>query len=327
MRRREFIAGLGTAAAWPARAQTRTTPVIGFLSDASPEALANGLTAFRQGLGENGYIEGRNVSIEYRWAAGQVELLPQVELLQHLAADLVRRQVTVIVAGPSRPIVAAKAATSTIPIVFWTGVDPVRFGLVEALDRPGGNLTGFTLLVGELVAKELQLVREVAPTAHIMAALIDGNDPNGGNVTSDLLAAARILGVHLDVFYAGNDRELEEVFTKLSQSRPGGLVISANRFLLQRFNQLADFTVRHSIPAIGGLGFAKVGGLISLGATDNFWRVIGVYAGRILKGDKPADLPVQRATKFTLAINMNTAKALGVTFPTSILVGADEVIE
>jgi len=325
MKRREFIVGLGSAAAWlaVAEAQQRALPVIGFLSSGSPDQLADSLTAFRQGLGETGYIEGRNVAIEYRWAAGQVELLPQ------LAADLVHRQVAVIAAGTSGPIVAAKATTSTIPIVFWTGVDPVRFGLTEALDRPSGNLTGFTLLTGELVAKELQLVRELAPNAGIVAALIDRNDPNGENVTSDLQAAARTLGVSLEVLYAVNDPELEEVLTKLSQSRPGGLVISSNVFLPQRYGQLADFTIRNGIPAIGPASpsFARAGGLMSYGATDNFMRVIGVYAGRILKGDKPADLSVQRATKFALTINMKAAKALGITFPTSILVFAEEVIE
>jgi putative tryptophan/tyrosine transport system substrate-binding protein len=326
MRRREFIEGLGAAGACagvprPAGAQQRTPPVIGFLSGGSRDQLADALTAFRQGLGETGYVEGRNVAIEYRWAAGEVELLPQ------LAADLVRRQVAVIVAGPSRPIVAAKASTSTIPIVFFTGVDPVRFGLVEALDRPGGNLTGFTVLWGELVGKELQLVREVAPNARIVAALIDRNDPNGENVTSDLQAAARALGVPLEVLYAGNDPELEEVFTKLSQSRPGGLVISPNIFLPPRYKQLADFTMHNGIAAIGPPPFARDGGLMSYGGTDNFMRVIGVYAGRILKGDKPADLSVQRATKFTLTINMRAAKALGITFPTDLLVRADEVIE
>jgi putative tryptophan/tyrosine transport system substrate-binding protein len=322
VRRREFIAGLG-AAVWPVagRAQQPALPVIGFLSGGSSDQLANDLTAFRQGLAGTGYVEGRNVLVEYRWATGRVELLPQ------LAADLVRQQVAVIVAGPSLPIVAAKASTSTIPIVFWTGVDPIRFGLVKALDRPGGNLTGFTLLVDEIVVKHLQLIREVVADARIMAALIDGNDPNGRNVANDLQAAAGTLGVQLDVLYAGNDSELEEVFSKLSQSRPGGLVISINAFLSRRYEQLAYFAIRHGIPAIGPLQFVKAGGLMGYATTDNFWRVIGVYAGRILKGDKPADLPIQRATKFTLAINMNTAKALGVTFPTSILVRADEVIE
>jgi putative tryptophan/tyrosine transport system substrate-binding protein len=322
VRRREFIGGLG-AAAWPlvARAQQRTPPVIGFLSSGSRDQLADALTAFRQGLGETGYVEGRNVAIEYRWAAGDIDLLPQ------LAADLVRRQVAVIAAGPSGPIVAAKASTSTIPIVFWTGVDPVRFGLTATLDHPSGNLTGFTILVGELVAKELQLVREVAPNAGILAALIDRNDPNGENVTSDLQAAARALGVPLQVLYAGNDPELEEVFTKLSQLRPGGLVISPNIFLPPRYKQLADLTIHNGIAAIGPPPFAKSGGLMSYGATDNFMRVIGVYAGRILKGDRPADLSVQRATKFALTINMSAAKALGITFPTDLLVGADEVIE
>jgi putative tryptophan/tyrosine transport system substrate-binding protein len=323
MRRRDFIAGLGGTAAWSigARAQQPALPVIGFLSSGSSDRLANELTAFRQGLAGTGYVEGRNVAVEYRWAAGRLELLPA------LAADLVRQQVAVIVAGPSPPIVAAKASTSTIPIVFWTGVDPIRFGLVNPLDRPGGNLTGFTLLTDEIVVKHLQLIREVAADARIVAAIIDGNDPNGGNVANDLQAAAGTLGVQLDVLYAGNDRELEEVFTKLSQSPPGGLVISIGTFLLPRYEQLAYFAIRHGIPAIASPPFVKAGGLMSYAATDNFWRVIGVYAGRILKGDKPADLPVQRAAKFTLAINMNTAKALGLTFPTSILVRADEVIE
>src|SRR6516164_7757354 len=195
MNRRELIAGLGGAAAWPVvvRAQQRALPVIGFLSLGSPDQLADELTAFRQGLAGTGHVEGRNVAIEYRWAAGRLELLPQ------LAADLVRQQVAVIVAGPSRPIVAAKASTSTIPIVFWTGVDPIRFGLVKALDRPDGNLTGFTLLTDEIVVKHLQLIREVAANARTLAALIDGNDPNGANVANDLQAAAPTLAVQLDV--------------------------------------------------------------------------------------------------------------------------------
>ena len=275
MKRRTFIVGLGSAAAWPvaARAQQAAMPVIGFLSLGSPDQLDQ-LTAFRQGLAGTGHVEGRNVAIEYRWAAGRVDLLPQ------LAADLVRQQVAVIVAGPSPPIVAAKASTSTIPIVFWTGVNPVRFGLVKALDRPGGNLTGFTLLTDEIVVKQLQMMHEVAADARILAALIDGNDPNGGNVANDLQAAARTLGVQLDVLYAGNDRELEEVFTKLSQSPPGGLVISANVFFQRRWEQLAYFAIRHGIPAISLLQFVKAGGRMGYAATDNFWRVIGVYAGR-----------------------------------------------
>ena len=274
MRRRQFIAGLGSAAAWPvaARAQQGALPVIGFLSLGSPDQFPDESTAFRQGLAGTGHVEGRNVAIEYRW--GPVELLPQ------LAADLVRQQVAVIVAGASNAIVAAKASTSTIPIVFWTGVNPIRFGLVKALDRPDGNLTGFTLLTDEIVVKHLQLMREVAADARILTALIDGNDPNGGNVANDLQAAAPTLGVQLDVFYAGNDRELEEVFTKLSQSPPGGLVISANVFFSRRWEQLAYFAIRHGIPAIAPLPFVKVGGLMSYAATDNFWRVIGVYAGR-----------------------------------------------
>src|SRR6516162_8573303 len=199
MNRRELIAGLGGAAAWPVvvRAQQRALPVIGFLSLGSPDQLADGLTAFRQGLAGTGHLEGRNVAIEYRW--GPVEVLPQ------LAADLVRQQVAVIVAGASNAIVAAKASTSTIPIVFWTGVDPIRFGLVKALDRPDGNLPGFTLLTDEIVVKHLQLIREVAANARTLAALIDGNDPNGANVANDLQAAAPTLAVQLDVFYAGND--------------------------------------------------------------------------------------------------------------------------
>jgi putative tryptophan/tyrosine transport system substrate-binding protein len=296
--------------------------VIGFLNEASPDLMSDQLTDFRQGLRDAGYVEGRNVAIEYRWAARQLELLPQ------LAADLVRRKVAVIVAGTSRPIVAAKGATSTIPIVFWTGVDPVRFGLVDALNRPSGNLTGFTTLAAEISTKQLQLVREVAPNAHVMAALIDRNDPNGGNVASDLQAAARALGVPLDILYAGNDRELEEVFTKLRHSRVHGLVISTNAFLSQRDKQLADLTIHNGIPAIHARAdFVRAGGLMSYSATDNFMRVIGVYAGGILMGEKPADLPVQQARKFALRINMKTAKTLGITFPTSILVSADEVIE
>ena len=323
MKRREFITVLGGAAAWPlaARGQQRALPVIGFLSTGSPDQLADALTDFRQGLRQTGYVEGRNVAIEYRWTAGWVELLPQ------LAADLINRQVAVVVAGASRAVVAAKGATSTIPVVFWTGVDPIKFGLVKALNHPGGNLTGFTLLSGELVAKQLQLIREVAPDARIVAALIDGNDPNGGNVASILQAAARSLGVELVVLYAGDESELEDTFAKIGQLRPGGLVISVNAFLIQRHKYVADFANGHGIPAISTNPFAMAGGLMSYSASDNFWRPIGVYAGRILQGEKPADMPVQQATRFRLVINMKTAKALGMTFPTSILVSADEVIE
>jgi putative ABC transport system substrate-binding protein len=322
--RRDFIAGLGTAVVvWPlsAQAQQQAMPVIGFLSAGSPDQQADAFTAFRQGLRETGYVEGRDVIIEYRFAAGQLELLP------NLAADLVRRKVSVIVAVASRPVAAAKDATSTIPIVFYSGVDPVRFGLVKALNRPDANLTGFTSLAGDVVAKQLQLVREVAPDAPMLAALIDGNDPNGDNVTIDLQAAARTLGVSLNVLYAGNDRELEEAFTKLTEWRPGGLVVSANAFVNRRYKQIADFTIHHGIPAIGPRQFGKAGGLMDYGATDNFMRVIGVYAGRILKGDKPANLSVQQATKFALTLNMKTARTLGLDVPTSILVRADEVIE
>jgi putative ABC transport system substrate-binding protein len=327
MNRRDFMTLLaGAAVGWPlaAQAQQRTMPVIGFLSDSSPDQLADALTSFRQGLGDTGYVDGRNVAIEYRWAAGQVELLPQ------LAADLVRRQVAVIVAFPSRPIVAAKGATSTIPIVFSTGVDPVRFGLVQALNRPGGNLTGFSLMTGELVAKHLQLLREVAPNPGIMAALIDRNDPNRANVSNDLQTAARTLGVPVDVLYAGNDRELEEVFAKLSELRPAGLIISTNAFLRQRYKQMSDFTIRHGIPAIGpNRPFAMAGGLMTYSAADpaDAMRVIGGYAGRILKGEKPADLPVAQPTKFELVINLKTAKALGLTIPAILQATADEVIE
>jgi putative ABC transport system substrate-binding protein len=325
MRRREFILALGGAAvAWPltARAQ-QPIAVIGFLGSESPERFANRVRAFRQGLSETGHVEGRNVMIEYRWAEGQLDRQPA------LAADLVRRQVAVIVVNGLRGTRAAKAATAAIPIVFSGGFEPVEFGLVASLSRPGGNLTGVTTLGVELGSKRLELLHELVPAATIIALLVNPGNPNAETLSRDAQAAARALGLQLHVLHAGTERDFDPVFATLVQLRAGGLVIGNDGLFNSRTEQLGALTARHAVPTIFQFHeFAAAGGLMSYGGsiTDSF-RLVGVYAGRILKGEKPADLPVQQATKVELVINLKTAKALGINIPMPLLGRADEVIE
>jgi putative ABC transport system substrate-binding protein len=326
MRRRAFIIGLGGAAVgWPlsARAQRPTMPVIGFLGSRAAGDDPQLLTAFREGLKEAGYVVGQNVAIEYRFAANQYDRLPA------LAADLVQRQVALIAAnGPAAQ--AAKAATATIPIVFTAGFDPVKVGLVASLNRPGGNITGVSILDVELGPKRLESLREMVPTATVIAVLVNPTDPARAETTlRDLQPAAHTLGLQLHAVYAGTDRDLDSAFVTLAQLRAGGLVIGGEPFFNSRSARLAALTMRHAVPAIFQFReFAAAGGLASYGAslTDSY-RQAGIYAGRILKGEKAADLPIQLATKVELIINLKTAKTLGLSVPQSLLSRADEVIE
>jgi putative ABC transport system substrate-binding protein len=329
LRRRSFITLLGGAAvAWPlaARAQQPAMSVIGILSAEWPNAVvADRLRAFHEGLSETGYVEGRNLAIEYRWAEGRNDQLPA------LAAELVRRQVAVIVTTGSTPAtLAASAATTTIPIVFYIGANPVEAGLVTSLSRPGGNLTGVVTLNVEVTAKRLELLHELVPTATTIAALVNPTSPVvADTVTRDLQTAAGALGLQLRVLHASNEREFEAAFASLVQLRAAGLVIGGDALFNSRSEQLAALTVRHAVPAIYQFReFVSAGGLMSYGTTVvDTYRPLGVYTGRILKGEKPAELAVQQATKLELIINMKTAKALGITVPLPLIGRADEVIE
>jgi len=324
IRRREFIAGLGGAVAWPlvARAQQRGMPMVAFLNSGSPDGYAPMVAAFRQGLKETGYVESQNVAVEYRWAEGQYDRVPL------MALELVGRQVAVIV-GNTPGVLAIKRAITTIPIVFTTGSDPVQTGLVASLARPGGNVTGVTQLHVEVAPKRLELAHELVPTATIIAALVNPTNPNGEVQSRDLQAAARTLGVQLHVLHASAERDFDPVFATLAQLRASALVISEDAFFVARLEQLARLALRHALPAIfPDRAFAAAGGLMSYGGSiPDTYRIAGVYTGRILKGEKPADLPVQRATKVELIINLKTAKALGLTIPLSLRIRADEVIE
>ena len=322
MRRREFITLLGgAAAAWPltGRAQQPAVPVIGFLGSESRERWAVNLRAFHQGLGETGYIEGRNVAVEYRWAEGHYERLPA------LVSDLVRRQVDVLSAPGGIPsAAAAKAATTTIPIVFGVGADPVKDGLVSSLNRPGGNLTGVTRLNAELVPKRLELLHEAVPTAANLAVLVNPANSNSESTTKTALAAAGKLGLQLHVLHASTDADLGVALGTIGRIRGGGLLIQADNFFGTRSEELAILTV----PAIFTPSFALAGGLMGYGADAvDSHHLVGIYTGRILKGEKPADLPVQQLTKVDLTINLKTAKAFGLAVPQSLLARADEVIE
>jgi putative tryptophan/tyrosine transport system substrate-binding protein len=327
MNRRDIITLLGGAAAgWPlsARAQQPAMPVIGFLNADSPQGYARQLSAFLKGLGETGYVDGRNVAIEYRWAGNRLDRLPA------MAADLVHRQVTVIAATSTPAALAAKAATATVPIVFETGSDPVQLGLVTSLARPGGNVTGVTQLNWEVLPKRLELLHELLPTAGIMALLLNPADPALAEVQSrEVLSAARSLGLQLHILNASAERDFDGVFARLIQLRAGGLVIGGDALFNSRIEQLAALTARHAVPAVyQWREFAAAGGLLSYGSeVTDAYRLAGIYTGRVLKGDKPADLPVQQATKVELFINLKTAKALGITVPLPLSGRADEVFE
>jgi putative ABC transport system substrate-binding protein len=326
MQRRDFLGVLGGAAAWPlvARAQQPERPVIGFVNAASAKGYARPLSGFLKGLDETGYIDGQNVTIEYRWAEGQNDRLTA------MVADLVHRQVAVIAATSTPAALAAKAATTTIPIVFETGSDPIKIGLVASLSRPGGNVTGVTQTNVEVAPKRLELLHELLPTARVMALLVNPADPIITETTaSEVLAAARTFGLELHVLNASSEGDFDGVFAKLIQLRAGGLVISGGPFFTSQSERLGALTARHAMPAIHQYReFVAAGGLLSYGseATDAY-RLAGNYTGRILKGDKPADLPVQQATKVELYINLRTAKALGLNIPNTLVGRADEVIE
>jgi putative tryptophan/tyrosine transport system substrate-binding protein len=326
MRRRDFITLLGGAAvAWPTavRAQQPALPVVGFLRNTAATGYNPIVTAFVRGLKETGFVDGQNVAIEYRWADNQNDRLPA------LAVDLIRRQVTVIVAAGIPAALAAKAATTTIPTVFEVAADPVEVGLVASLNRPGGNLTGVTTLNVELAPKRLELLHEVVPTTRSIGLLIDPASPFNERLSTDTQTAASALGLELHVLHASTERDFDTVFESLVQMRAGALVINNDAFFLSRIEQLAALTVRHAVPTISAYReFIAAGGLMSYGGSlTDAYRLTGVYAGQILKGQKPADLPVQQATKVELFINLNTAKALGLTVPQSLRATADDVIE
>jgi len=325
--RRKFLATLGGAAvAWPlaARAQQPAMPVVGFLSAASPDGYTERLRGFRQGLKDTGYVERENVAIEYRWAENQLDRLPS------LAAELVRRQVAVIAAPSISPVQAAKAATTTIPIVFGVPDDPVKLGLVASLARPGGNATGINLVSGELTAKRLELLRELVPGAARIAVLVNpANATQTETTLRDVESAARAMGLQIQVLNASTSREIDTAFASFLRERPAAVFVGLDVFLNSRRAQLVTLASRHTVPAaFPNRDFAEIGGLMSYGGNiADMYRQIGIYTGRILKGEKPADLPVVQPTKFELVINASTARMLGLIVPDKLLVAADEVIE
>ena len=325
MRRRDFFTLLGGTAAWPlaAKAQKSAIPVIGYLNLGSPESDAPRLTGLRRGLNQAGYVEGRNFVIEYRWAGNQADRLPA------LAADLVRLQVTVIVAAGLPPALAAKAVTTSIPIVFNVAADPVQLGLVASLNRPGGNLTGFNAFSGELGAKGLALLHELVPSTATIGFLENRDNPAFELSTKDVLAAATVVGLKVQTLKASADREIEAAFASLVQARTGALLVSNNAFFNNRIEHIVTLAADHAIPTMYPIReFVVAGGLIGYGnSLTEEYRQVGLYTGRILKGEKLADLPVQQTTKLGLIINLKTAKALGLQVPYKLLALADEVIE
>jgi len=327
VKRREFITLIGGAAAWPlaALAQQPAMPVIGFLGASSAQATVKNLEAFRKGLSETGYVEGRNVAIEFRWTEGREDRMPE------LAADLVRRQVAVIAAPASTAgALAAKAATSSIPIVFGTGADPVAQGLVASLNRPGGNATGVKSLNVELTAKLLGLLRELAPQANRFVALVSRNAAMTDAIVQEVHASVPTLGGPVEILYAGNsDRDIEAAFANLSQKPGAALLITVDAFFFTRRALIVTLAARHALPTVYfRREFAEIGGLVSYGTSvDNMHELIGIYTGRVLKGEKPSNLPVVQPTKFDMVINLSTAKALAIDVPPTLLALADEVIE
>jgi putative ABC transport system substrate-binding protein len=323
VRRREFITLLGGAATWPLPALAQQMPVIGFLNGASPEPYAPMAAAFRQGLKETGYVEGQNITIEYRWANDHYDRLPA------LAAELIAHQVTVMAATGTPAAVAAKAATSTIPIVFSAAADPIMLGLVTSLNRPTGNVTGVSGYISALGAKRLELLRELVPSAGVIGVLVDPNYPDAEFQRKDVTEAARLIGQQIHIVNAGTESDFNGAFATLVQLKAGALVVSADVLFTSRREQLVALAARHKVPAIYYLReFVLAGGLMSY-APDlaDGYRQAGIYVGRILKGAQPADLPIVQPTKFELVINLKTAKALNLTVPSSLLATADEVIE
>jgi putative ABC transport system substrate-binding protein len=327
MDRRTFIGcatGCLVAVTLDARAQPSPSPVIGFLSIGSPARWGSLVAAFRGGLNEAGYLEGRNVRMEFRWADGQDDRLPA------LAADLLRRHVSVLVAtGGPRPVLAAKAATSTTPIVFTLGADPIELGVVATLGRPGGNITGVTFITGQLNAKRVELLHELVPKASVIALLVNSDNPNAENVTKEVQDAARSLGRQVHVLRARTEQDIDAAFVTLVRLQAGALFVGSDGFFYNRREQLVALAARHVVPASFELReFVTAGGLMSYGASlAEVYRQAGIYTGKILTGAKPADLPVLQPTKVELVINLKTAKALGLTIPQSLLLRADEVIE
>jgi putative ABC transport system substrate-binding protein len=321
MRRREFITLLGGAAAWPLAARAQQMPVIGFLHPSSPDPYR--LRAFHQGLKDAGFVEGESAAIDYRWADNRIDRLPA------LAAELVQRRVAVIATGGAPAVFAAKEATATIPVLFVLGEDPVGLGLVTSLARPGGNLTGINFFVAELAAKRLELLRELVPGAARIAVLVNPSNVTTESVLRDMGQAARAMGLQIQVFKVSSIREIDAAFATLTRERADGLFVANDPFFIDRRVQLAQLAARHALPAIHqDRLFAEVGGLMSYGASvGDALRKVGVYAGRILKGAKPADLPVVQPTKFELVINASTARMLDLAVPDKLLATADEVIE
>jgi len=326
MQRRDFIKLVSTTAAWPlaARAQQPAMPVVGFLGTGSPQSDAFRVAAIRRGLVETSYVEGRNVVFEYRWAEDQYERLPA------LAAELVRREVAVIVTmGGNTAAVAAKSATTAIPIVFITGTDPIKSGLVASLNRPGGNITGVSFLLNALIAKQFEVLHETVSKTAVIGFLVNPSNANAERDTKTVLAAAGTLGQKILVLKAHTDSELEMAFVTLVQARAGALVVGPDPYFVNRRDKLIELAAHQKMPAIYALReYATAGGLMSYGTSiTEIYQLVGRYAGRILKGERPMDLPVQQSTKIELTINLTTAKALGLTVPLSLLGRADEVIE